>query len=773
MMAAGLLLAAAALTAAAHRGGNAVATPYPFQNPLLPVDVRVHDLLRRLTLDEKVGMLFMNASMAYGNETIEGKAGDLPSTNVSRLGVPMFNWMGQGSVYRGASNGCNLNCCTGANCSAIDGKATQLPQGTGWASTWNLDLVHRAGVAVADESLALNHHFKGKHYDYRTGASSVVNIARDGRWGRTAETYGECPQLTLEIATALNRALMGFDRQQAYSDEVPPCGVLKVLPTLRHFAAYAGPESLRFGFDARVSEHDLRFTYLPVWEGLVRRHAVGGVMSAISGLNGAPGAADKAMLTGVLRGEWGFKGHVISDCDTIASIARDYRYTSTIDEAAAAAVDAGGDINCGPEYARLRRAVASGLLATATIDRAVSRALRSRLLSGDLDPPSHQPYARIGLDVVDSDAHRAIATQLSRESVVLLKRGRGFPLSAAAGKTIALIGPSADDPQVQAHTYHGTPHAWLTLHAALAQLSAARLLLSRGCDRHALDRSGFAAAIAAADAADAVVFVGGLDEHDEEEDTDRAHFRLPGVQRELVEKLAAVALARGVPLGVVLYSGGPVSEPELMRHAGVDSVFWSSYSGQTCQGMAEVLLGLANPSGCLPFTVPLNESQLAPLSDYSMSRGNGRTYRYLNFTAAPPLFPFGFGLSYTKFSIGPVAVSPPRLVLRPPGLPSTVVVRTTVANVGPLNGMITVQLYARFGRQSDEPLPGLPVRQLLNFTKISVDAGAHAPVSIEVDVGSIISIRHQLLPATLHLWLGNADETSARSHAQLLLEIAS
>jgi len=342
------------------------------------------------------------------------------------------------------------------------------------------------------------------------------------------------------------------------------------------------------------------------------------------------------------------------------------------------------------------------------------------------------------------------------------------------GKVLAVVGPSADDASVQAHTYHGTPSEWLTTLGALRALvdPSTSIITAAGCDRHGTDRSGFGAALAAASRADAVVFVGGLDEHDEEEDTDRADFRLPGVQAALIEALAQVTQARRVPFGVVIFSGGPISEPALLRNDGVDSLFWSSYSGQTCQGMAEALLGLSNPSGALPFTIPLNESQLGPMTDYSMSAGNGRTYRYLNLKAAPPLFPFGFGLSYSNWKYGAVTVSPSAVVLAPPGSPTLVSVRTTVTNVGSFSGMLVVQLYARFERSRAMPLPMLPKRQLLNFTKIGLEAGESAPVQLEVDVGAIISIRYQMLPSTLHLWLGNADEASAEAKAVLQVQLA-
>eukprot|EP00966_Prymnesium_polylepis_P116846 2700029-Prymnesium_polylepis.1 len=326
-------------------------------------------------------------------------------------------------------------------------------------------------------------------------------------------------------------------------------------------------------------------------------------MSSINGVNGAPVAASRGLLTGVLRGDWGFEGFVvrspaslssapcqfprsrISDCDTISSIATAYGYTANVVEAAAAALEAGGDINCGPEYALLERAMRTGLVSNTTLDRALRRALRSRVLTGDFDPSAHDPYANITMASVDSAAHREIATQISRESAVLLKRGPGFPLMELDGKVrcctsalsvardcadapamcaappaklpslslarlfaasvrpaqvLAVVGPSAADASVQAHTYHGTPSEWLTTLGALRALvdPSTSIITAAGCDRHGTDRSGFGAALAAASRADAVVFVGGLDEHDEEEDTDRADFRLPGVQAALIEALA-------------------------------------------------------------------------------------------------------------------------------------------------------------------------------------------------------------------------------------------
>ena len=199
---------------------------------------------------------------------------------------------------------------------------------------------------ASDESRGFENGFPGGAAlaDYRTGASSVINIMRDGRWGRAPETYGECPVLTGEIAVAFNKGLMGFLQRNATSR---PTEAIKVLPVVRHFVAYAGPDGSRFQFNAVVSEDDLRLTFLPAWRRLAAEGALGGVMSAISALNSIPSAAHKSLLTGMLRGEWAFDGFVISDCDTISAVSDSFHYTASVEQAAAAALQAGGDLNCG------------------------------------------------------------------------------------------------------------------------------------------------------------------------------------------------------------------------------------------------------------------------------------------------------------------------------------------------------------------------------------------------------------------------------------------
>lgn len=362
---------------------------YSFNDPTLATHVRVADLLSRLTLHEKVGMMFMSADMAFGNDKLPKGGVDEPSTAIPRLGVPEFSWMGQGNVYRGASNGCTINCCSCygethnfSKC-CHDGSATQFPQGTGVAATWNASAAFEMGRITSDESRGMMHYSYANGTsrrvaaDYRSGASSVINILKDGRWGRAPETYGECPVLTASIAVAFNKGLSGFASLDARTREHGDR--FKVLGVVRHFVAYAGPDSERFHFDARVSDDDLRLTFLPAWRALAASGAMGGVMSAISALNGVPSVTDRTLLTGMLRGEWGYDGYVISDCDTVPSMELSYHWCAGLQQSVAASALAGNDVNCGPQFADLINATISGFIDEAAIDVAVTRLLRRRV----------------------------------------------------------------------------------------------------------------------------------------------------------------------------------------------------------------------------------------------------------------------------------------------------------------------------------------------------------------------------------------------------------
>ena len=778
---------------------SCTAAYYPFCNTSLPEAARLSNLLSLLTDEELVGQLFMDANLAYGNTTITGNSsnGDLRSTAVPRLGLAQFNHMGQGSIYRGASNGCDLNCCTGSakpphHCVIDKPFASVLPQGTGLAATFDAPLAFAAGVIVSDESRSLQTYLANRTVEYRSGASSVINIARDPRWGRVPETYGECPSLTGAIALGFNKALLGF----ASLESPTPPRVLKTLPVIRHLGAYAGPDNGRFKFDALVTEPDMNLTYLPAWRTLVENNALAGAMSAISALNGVPGIAHESLLKGTLKESWKFDGYVISDCDTFPSLLDEWGWAGTRAQAAASALKAGNDINCGPGFASLLNATRLGYTSRADLESAARRALRMRMRVGELQPPQTDPWrARAKpLSEVGGAAHlKVVERVVSGGTVLLHHKDATLPIgprkpSAATSSPyrIALIGPAADDPSIQAHTYHGTPPKWITIRQALLEelpmtLPKAMLYYAAGAEIDSHNASGFPQALRLASSSDVIVYCGGLHSQLEEEDTDRMKsLGLPGVQLPLLRKLRMIADERNVPLIAILISGGPLAVPTLTppSNDAPDALIWLSYFGMSARPLAKILLGTEFPSGRLPFTVPHNESLLPPIRDYSMTTFPGRTYRYLDDDAAPPLFPFGHGLSLTKWKYSTLEASKSVLTLAElesaasepctatTGIALTATISLAVigrnggSRAAPTNASTSVLLFGAL-EETAGPRSPFPRKTLLSFTKPTLAVGGKAEkVELRVCARDLTSgglgIHRMPLPNKLLLWVGDA-----------------
>lgn len=407
----------------------------------LPIAQRVADLVARMTLEEKV------SQMLYDAPAIE------------RLGVPAYNWWNE--------------CLHGVGRAGI---ATVFPQAIGLAATWNADLMERAATIISDEARAKHHEALRRGIrDIYTGLtywSPNINIFRDPRWGRGQETYGECPYLTARMGVAFVKGLQGDDTRY-----------LKLVATAKHYAVHSGPEPDRHSFDARVSARDLWSTYLPAFEALVVEGKAYSVMGAYNRTNGEPCCASPTLLEKILRQKWGFEGYVVSDCGAIDDIYRHHKVAASAEEASALAVKAGCDLNCGATYPALVQAVKQGLISEETIDRSVRRLFTARFLLGMFDPPEQVPYAHIPYAVNDAPAHRALALQTARESIVLLKNeGNLLPLSKEI-ESIAVIGPNADDLLVLLGNYNGTPSKAITpLEGIRAKLSrTTRLYTARGC----------------------------------------------------------------------------------------------------------------------------------------------------------------------------------------------------------------------------------------------------------------------------------------------------
>jgi beta-glucosidase len=388
----------------------------PYWDPTLSVEERVSDLVSRMTLEEKIHQ------MRYDAPAIE------------RLGVPEYNWWNE--------------CLHGV---ARAGLATVFPQVIGLAATWDRDLMSRLATAISDEARAKHHEFvrRGKRLIYQglTFWSPNVNIFRDPRWGRGQETYGEDPYLTGEMAVRFIKGLQGDD----------PC-YLKTVAASKHYAVHSGPEPDRHIFDARVSDRDLQETYLPHFRKTVVEADVQSVMCAYNRFRGDPCCGSGFLLTDVLRGRWGFRGYIVSDCWAIMDFYQYHKVVGTAPEAGAMAVKAGTDLNCGVVFRELRKAVEAGLLSEADVDASVKRLFTARMRLGMFDPSKMVSYARIPFEVVNCEAHRRLALEAAQKSIVLLKNEGGLLPLAKDLKTIAVIGPNADDVEVLLGNYNGIPY---------------------------------------------------------------------------------------------------------------------------------------------------------------------------------------------------------------------------------------------------------------------------------------------------------------------------
>jgi len=412
----------AALLAALAAWGHA---PPLYKNADAPLEKRVDDLLSRLTVAEKVSQM-MNDSPA-----------------IERLGIPAYNWWSE--------------CLHGV---ARAGRATVFPEPIGLAATWDSGLIFRMASAISDEARAKYNEFqrRGKRSMYQglTFWSPNINLVRDPRWGRGMETYGEDPYLTGRMAIDFIQGLQGNDPKY-----------LKVVATAKHFAVHSGPESSRHSFDAQVEDADLTESYLPHFEAAIRQGGAYSVMCSYNRVNGEPACASPRLLGDVLRKQWGFSGYVVSDCGAVSDIFRGHHTVDSMAAAAARAVKAGTDLDCGDEYGALLPALEQKLIAEADIDTAIRRLLTARFRLGMFDPPERVPYSRIPYSEVDSEAHQALALEAARKSIVLLKNQGGLLPLKKTIKTLAVIGPNADNVETLLGNYKGEPSAPVTPLAGL------------------------------------------------------------------------------------------------------------------------------------------------------------------------------------------------------------------------------------------------------------------------------------------------------------------
>lgn len=659
-----------------------------YLNKELSFDLRARDLVSRMTLEEKVTQMLHSAPA------------------IPRLGVRAYNWWNE--ALHGVARA---------------GTATMFPQAIGMAATFDEELMYKAADIIATEGRA-KYHEALKHEDtdiYKglTFWAPNVNIFRDPRWGRGHETYGEDPYLAGKLGVAFVKGLQGN------ADKY-----LKTAACAKHFAVHSGPEGERHSFNAAASKKDMYETYLPAFKECVTKAGVEAVMGAYNRTNGEPCCGSKTLLKDILRGEWGFKGHVTSDCWAIKDFHENHMVTRTAPESAALAVNNGCDLNCGNMYLNLLIALKEGLVSEERIDQSVVRLMTTRMKLGMFDDDKDVPYASIPFEINDCDRHREFSLELAKKSLVLLKNADNtLPLDREKIKSIAVIGPNADSRNALKGNYFGTASHYTTVLEGIqnAVMPGTRVYYSAGCHLFkekpglAGPKNFFGEAVAIADRSDAVVLCLGLDATLEGEQGDvsneytggdKPDLNLPGHQQELLETICRT----GKPVILVLLSGSALAVNWADEH--VQAIVQAWYPGaEGGKAVASLLFGEFSPSGRLPVTFYRTSEELPDFCDYSMKN---RTYRYMENEA---LYPFGYGLSYSKFEYGEMWADRNRL-----NTGEEFNCRVTVKNVGKYEADEIVQLYLEDAEASVE----VPKWQLSGIKRVHLLPGETTEVSFTV-----------------------------------------
>ncbi|XP_068658475.1 probable beta-D-xylosidase 2 [Aristolochia californica] len=737
---------------------------FPFCRTTIPIHKRVQDLIGRLTLGEKIRLLVNNAAP------------------VPRLGIQGYEWWSE--ALHGVSN-IGPGTKFGGNFPA----ATSFPQVILTAASFNESLWEEIGRVVSDEARAM----------YNGGTAGLtywspnVNIYRDPRWGRGQETPGEDPVLASKYAARYVRGL-----QQPYG----PGGLrLKVAACCKHYTAYDldnwnGVD--RFHFNAKVSKQDLEDTYNVPFKACVVEGKVASVMCSYNQVNGVPTCADPELLKNTIRGAWGLNGYIVSDCDSVGVYYDTQHYTATPEEAAADAIKAGLDLDCGPFLAlHTQAAVEQGRLKEVDVDLPLAYTLTVQMRLGMFDgEPANQPFGHLGPEHVCSPDHQRLALEAARQGIVLLKNDRQvLPLDRNRFRSVAVIGPNSDVTVTMIGNYAGVACRYTTPLQGIG--SYVKTTHQRGCN--GITCSGeqpIEAAVAAARQADATILVVGLDQSKEAEFKDRESLLLPGRQKELVDK---VAMASRGPTVLVIMSGGPIDITVSKNDPRVPSILWVGYPGQAGgQAIADVIFGAHNPGGKLPMTwYPQDYVKKVPMTNMAMradpSTGYpGRTYRFYK---GPVVYPFGHGLSYSRF-VHSLAEAPPTTFSVPldgrhfasqNSTFSAKAVKVThakctglhlgvnvdVRNVGDMDGAHTLLVY------SSPPMGDwAPQKQLVGFHKLYVPAKSQTRVAVGVhvckDLGVVDNHGNRRIPIGEHqLHIGDLTHTVSLQAETARLEIGS
>ncbi|KAJ7484280.1 glycoside hydrolase family 3 protein [Mycena latifolia] len=650
------------------------------------------------------------------------------SPGVARLGLPAYQWWNE--ALHGLATGHGISFASSGNFSS----ATSFPQPILLGAAFDDPLVNSVATTISTEARAFNNVGRAG-LDFWT---PNINPFRDPRWGRGQETPGEDPFHTSQYVLNLIDGLQGGIDPQPY---------VKVMADCKHFAAYDMESSngiSRHSFNAIVTQQELSEYYLPPFQSCVRDAKVMSVMCSYNAVNGVPACANSYLLQTVLRDYWGFGDDrwVVSDCDAVSDIFATHDFTTSLAAAAGAALKAGTDINCGSTYsANLLDARNQNLVTNADISQALIRQYAGLVRAGYFDPPALQPYRQLDASSVNTAAAQALAHTVAAEGIVLLKNDGTLPLKT--GLKIALIGPWGNATTAMQGNYFGTAPFLISPQAG-AVAAGYSVTFVQGTTTTGTSESGFAAAVAAAQAADAIVYAGGLDETVEAEGLDRTTLVWPGVQANLITSLAAV----GKPLVVVQFGGGQVDNTALKANSGVKAILWAGYPGQSGgTALFDVISGKVAPAGRLPLTqYPATYTSHVAMTDMNLrpntTTGNpGRTYKWYTGEA---VYPFGSGLHYTTFTLAwattPAATYSIATLVASAGSAAFLdlgVFDTFSVSVHNAGSVASDFVSLLFVTSTTGPAPH-PIKELIAYSRVhGIAGGATTTTALKVPLGSV------------------------------------
>ena len=644
---------------------------------------RAEALVSQMTVDEMASQLKFDAPA------------------IERLGIPEYNWWNEG--LHGVARA---------------GTATVFPQAIGMAAAWDTDLM-KAEASVISEEARAKYNESTKHGDrdiYKglTLWSPNVNIFRDPRWGRGHETYGEDPTLTSRLAVPFIEGLQGDGEY------------LKTAGCAKHFAVHSGPEALRHSFDAKANKKDMYETYLPAFEACVKEADVEAVMGAYNRTNGEPCCASEELMEHILREDWKFEGHYVSDCWAIRDFHEHHMVTKNGVESSALALNKGCDLNCGCTYLCLKEALNKRLTTKEKVKEAAIRLFTTRFLLGMFDETE---FDKIPYTAVESKEHLELSRKAAEEGIVLLKNNGILPLKKEELKIIGVIGPNADNRSSLDGNYHGTASRYITALEGIQDYVGddVRVMYAKGShlfldkeEALAQEDDRIAEALSVAEHSDVVVLCIGLDESLEGEEGDTGNAYASGDKESLEfpksqQRLMHAVLETGKKVIVCNFTGSAMNLSEAEEKA--EAVIQAWYPGsQGGKALANILFGEVSPSGKLPITFYRTLDELPDFTDYSMK---GRTYRYLT---EEPLYPFGYGLSY-----GDVQVEKAEFA-KTPEKEQDAEIRVTVKNHSEVATRDVVEVYIK--NQDSKYAPVNPA--LCGFAKVSLEAGEEKELAITV-----------------------------------------